>query len=94
MFVPPGTYNLSIMAQGNSSSTMGGSFVWELSCLPAGTLAAKIDFDGLTDAPTTRRTPVAISTDCMAQTLTLVGVAGETSAQINAEFSAVSLERR
>ena len=91
MLVPPGTYAMSIAAAGNSESVLGGSFSWELACLPGGSVLGRMSFGGLRANPTAHRMAVAIPANCRAETLTLFGIPGETNAQVNAEFSAISL---
>ena len=94
LFLPPGSYALTIAAVGNSESALGGGFAWEISCLPARSPIARLEFGGLSQTPIARRTSVAIPAECKAQTLTLFGVPGETNAQVSAEFGAISLKPR
>ncbi len=94
LLLPPGDYMLSIAAAGETSSALGGSFVWELACLPAASVVATIEFTSLSEAATIRRATFSLPAQCKAQTLTLIGKPGETSAQISGEFGAISVKRR
>ena len=95
LLAPPGNYQLSITAAGNSESALGGIFAWQVACLPGGTPIARLEFAGLKDRPITRRIAVTIpTTECGAQSLTLLGIPGETSAQTSGEFGAIRLTRQ
>ncbi len=95
LFLPSGNYALTAAATGNSESALGGSFAWEIACLPAHGPIARLEFAQLGPAPIARRIPVAVpAAQCKAQTLTLFGVPGETNAQVSAEFGAISVKPR
>ena len=95
LFLPPGDYRLSVTAIGNSESAMGGSFAWEVNCLPSNTQIARVDFAGLSGVPITRRVSLTVAPQsCKAQQLSLMGIPGETSAQVSAEFGAMSIKHQ
>lgn len=90
--VPPGSYNLKLLARSRSKSATGGRLNLELRCLRSEVLTT-LPLDPLTAQLKAFTAPVSVPAGCDLMTAQLVGVPGELFSEVEAQITGMSLTR-
>lgn len=95
LFVTPGNYSFSALAEGTSESRFGGTLYWELTCLPSNSVIQLAQISSFPSAPFRISKALTVpAAGCSAQRLVLRGQPGDISALVSAQFTGLKLAGR
>lgn len=92
--VPPGAWRLSLQARRRSNGPVGGRLVMEVRCARGMGLLASLPLDNLRGELRGYATDLVVPADCPALRLRLSGVPGDVFSEVEAQITAVALDRR